>query len=300
MKIFQKKESIVQNITFMGIMAAINIVFVLLTTYVFPALFFLLVFILPLTSVVVTLLCKKRYFIFYFVATVAICLVSTLNDFSQTILYVIPSLISGFVFGILIEKKVPTIWNIFLCSWISFGFTYLGIPIIKLQYGADPVFTFIKVFHLESFAYVNYLIPSFIFFIALAQSLISYAVIKTQSNKLGFECVDSHNFVNYIVGFCCAILTVGFAFLVPEISYLFSFCLVYFGVYEICYLFQKEARISIYFSFGALLVTILMFVFLYQFINKPLGFLLYGVFFVLVLIIGLVNNCLTKERKQVE
>ena len=90
-----KRETLVQNIAYMAIMAAINVVFVLITTLV-PALLFLMIFVLPLTSTMVTLLCKKKYFPIYAVATIGLCMVVTLWKIDDTIFYVIPSIITGF------------------------------------------------------------------------------------------------------------------------------------------------------------------------------------------------------------
>ena len=89
----KKKETLVQNITYMAIMAAINVVFVLITVLV-PFLFFLIVFVLPLTSTIVTLHCKKRYFPIYAVATIGLCMICTMWQIGDTIFYVIPSVIS--------------------------------------------------------------------------------------------------------------------------------------------------------------------------------------------------------------
>jgi len=61
MSVFKKRETLIQNITYMAIMAAINVVFVVLTTLV-PLLMFLIIFVLPLTSTVVALFCKKKYY----------------------------------------------------------------------------------------------------------------------------------------------------------------------------------------------------------------------------------------------
>ena len=99
MELFKKRETPVENITYLGIMAAINVIFVLLTN-VLPVLFFLIVFVLPLTSAVVTLFCKKAYFPIYFIVTLALCFLVNLGfHIFDTFLYVFPSLITGFLFG---------------------------------------------------------------------------------------------------------------------------------------------------------------------------------------------------------
>ena len=132
MAFFKKRETVVQNIAYMAIMAAINVIFVLLTALL-PPLMFLIVFVLPLTSAVVTLFCKKRYFPIYAVATVALCLLTTMGIYIyDTFFYVIPSLITGFVFGLLIEKRVPAIYIIVLSSALQYILSYLTFLVLDL------------------------------------------------------------------------------------------------------------------------------------------------------------------------
>ena len=99
MALFKKRETLVQNIAYMAIMAAINVIFVLLTALL-PPLMFLMVFVLPLTSAVVTLFCKKRYFPIYFIVTIGLCMLASFGIYIfDTFFYVLPALISGFFFG---------------------------------------------------------------------------------------------------------------------------------------------------------------------------------------------------------
>ena len=97
MNFLKKRETPVQNISYIGIMAAVNVVFVLISSFL-PILFILLVFILPLTSVIVTIYCKKAYFPVYFVTNLALTFAVT-SGFSvfDTFIYVLPSLISGYL-----------------------------------------------------------------------------------------------------------------------------------------------------------------------------------------------------------
>ena len=105
MSVFKKKETIVENMTYMGLMAAINVVFVLLTTFV-PFLFFLIVFVLPLTSTIVALHCNKKYFPIYAFATIGLCLLVTIWKIDDTLFYIIPSIITGFLFAIMIATGI--------------------------------------------------------------------------------------------------------------------------------------------------------------------------------------------------
>ena len=88
MALFKKKTTLVHHITYMGIMAAINLIFIILATFV-PPLMFLLILLLPFASTVVSYYCLKRYYIIYAVATIGLCLLCSFN-ISDTIFYVVP------------------------------------------------------------------------------------------------------------------------------------------------------------------------------------------------------------------
>ena len=150
---FKKRETLTQNIAYMGLMAAINVIFVLLTYFV-PFLIFLLVFILPLTSVIVTIFCEKKYLPIYVLATIALCLIITMNNFSDTLFYVIPALISGVAFGLMVEKKVPSVWIIFASTLITTGLSYAFVPLIQFIYNQNIIDVFLKVFKVNEFTYI--------------------------------------------------------------------------------------------------------------------------------------------------
>ena len=132
MELFKKRETLIQNIAYMAIMAAVNVVFVLLSN-VLPVLLFLLVFVLPLTSTIVTIYCKKRYFPIYFIVTLALCFgVSAGFSIFDTFIYVLPSLITGFIFGLFIEKQIPAIYTLIAATVIQYGLTILTFYVLGL------------------------------------------------------------------------------------------------------------------------------------------------------------------------
>ena len=95
MALFSKKTSLVHNITYMAIMTAINLVFIVLDTYV-PFMMILLILLLPFVSAVVSYFCQKKYYIIYAIASIGLCLIFNIAD---TIFYIVPAVISGFVIG---------------------------------------------------------------------------------------------------------------------------------------------------------------------------------------------------------
>ena len=297
----KKKETLIQNIAYMGIMAAINVVFVLITVLV-PFLFFLIVFVLPLTSAIVTLHCKKRYFPIYAVATIGLCMVCTIWQIGDTIFYVIPSIISGFLFGFMIEKKVPSFWIITITTLVQIGISYATIPLLNLIAGKDVVVAFASVFQLGDFQYLNYVVPCFIFFISLAQQIIAYMVIREELPKFGYTLNEPKELpLSLGIGIGAAsALAFMFAF-IPNcgpISYLMSLISLLFVCYAVIYLLL-ERKVVIYISLGAsFLVSMFLFALIYSSMKEPLGLILVNIFFFTVAIIVLINNYLLKPSKK--
>ena len=298
MKNPEKKKTIIQNITYMALMAAINVIFVLLTTLV-PFLVFLIVFVLPLTSTIVTLHCRKRYYPIYAVATIGLCLLCTIWKIDDTIFYVIPSIISGFVFGFLVEKKVPSFWIILSTTLLQIGFTYASIPLIKLMTGRNIIDDFATVFMIKDFIYLDYVTPCFTFFLALAQQILAFVVIREELPKFGYELNEPKNIplslgISILVSITFGVI---FAFIYGPIAYLFTLVALFLSIYAITYL-VLENKIIIYILLGvSLLVSFFLFAVFYSMVKAPLGLLFINILFFIIGIIVLFNNYLVKSDK---
>ena len=280
-------------------MAAINLVFVLLTTFI-PVLFFLIVFVLPLTSVIVTLHCQKRYFPIYAITTIGLCLLCTIWKIDDTIFYVIPSIISGFVFGLSIEKKVPSFWIILATTLIQIGFTYASIPLIKLMTGRDIIYDFATVFGINDFIYLDYITPCFIYFLALAQQILAFVIIREELPKFGFELNEPTNIpLSLAISIASSIvLTVIFAFIYGPIAYLFTLVGLFLSIYAAVYLVLEYNKL-VYILLGVSLgLSIFLFAIFYPMVPVPLGMLFLNILFFMIAIIVLINNYLLRRRKE--
>lgn len=294
----KKRETLVQNIAYMAIMAAINVIFVLLTTLV-PVLLFLIVFVLPLTSVIVTLHCKKIYFPIYAIATIGLCMLVTIWKIDDTIFYVIPSIISGFIFGLLIEKQFPSFWIIFITTIVQIGFTYASIPLIKVMVGRNIVTDFATIFSLQDFEYLDYVVPCFIFFISLAQEIIAFIIIRNELPKFGYELNDpKHLPLSLFISLASSsILAFIFMFVYGPLGYLFTLFSLFFGIYAIGYLIN-DRNLFVYIALpSSLILSIFLFAGLYSLADKPNGLIFINIFFFTEAIIVLINNYLLKRRK---
>ena len=276
MRPFKKQETIVQNIAYMGIMAAVNVIFVVMT-YFIPFLLFVLVFVLPLCSAIISYYCKKIYFPIYFVVVVSICLVIDLSD---TIFYVIPSLLTGFLFGFCIEKRIPSIFTIAIVTILQFGISLASIPLIQLITNRNIVDDMISMFKLTEWEYINYVKYPFIFFISFVQTIITYLVMRSELVKLGmgFNEVVEKTIVLDIVNLVSVGVSVLMGFFFPEIAYIFLLFALILTVYRIVNFDFKSSKIYIIELGVIVFITIFFVAFLYSLIIKPLGLLLFGVF----------------------
>lgn len=296
---FKKNETIIQNLTFMALMAAINVVFVILSTLV-PFLTILLVFVLPLTSVTVTLYCKKRFFPIYAIATTILCLAVVAWNFSDTLFYVIPSIISGFLFGVFAKKKCPAIFLILVPTLVQVVFTYISIPLIKLIFELDIISFFLNVFGLQNNSAMYLVIPSVIFLLSLIQSTLSYMVIKEELPKLQIVLHENNKFFYLtLVGSVTALILTGLlAAFIIEWSYFVLMISLFFGIYLAISSFIDRKLWVLILEGVSLLITFFIFSSCYNLVGKTYAFLLVGIFPLLMTIIAFCNICLSKLKKK--
>lgn len=299
MGLFKKRETLVQNIAYMGLMAAINVIFVILTTLV-PVLFFLIVFVLPLTSTIVALHCKKRFYPIYAFATIGVCMLCTIWKIDDTIFYIIPSVISGFIFAVMVEKEISAPWIIIATTMVQMAFSLLSIPFITWVFGRDIVTTFAAIFNLENYQYLEYVTPAFIFLLSFIQCVLSFMVINEEIKKFGYQLKEANLLsCKMLLGLLTSLtLVIIFALTYNPLSYTFLMAALYFACLIVGGLINRK-QIWIYISLiASLIVTFVLFAILYSYIPTPLGLLIVGVLFVLVGIIAFIDNCLLKRKNK--
>lgn len=294
MALFSKKTTLVHHITYMGIMTAINLIFIVLATYV-PFLMFLLILLLPFISAVVSYYCQKRYYIIYAVASIGLCLIFNISD---TIFYVVPAVITGFMIGLLLEKKINPFWLILSSSVIESALTFALIPLINLIGNVNIVETFLTLFKLNDFSYKTEITYLFIYFLSLVQCTLTHFVLLSDAKKIGIDVNTSvDSYAPYIVGAeIMMTLSLVFSFFYTPLSLIFFAISVYFAIFLLIDLLLSK-RVFIYILLGTLvLVCFFTFAFLYATIKAPLGLLIAIIFPFAISLTSFVNNYLVKEK----
>ena len=280
----------------MGIMAAINIIFIVMTYFV-PFLLFVLVFVLPLCSAIISFYCKKIYFPIYFVVVSAVCL---LIDLSDGLFYVTPSLITGFVFGLLIDKKIPSIFIIVIVTAIQFGLSLASLPLVEFLTGRNIVTDMATMFKIADYEYLEYVKYTFIYFLSFVQTILTFLVMHSELNKFGMNFVDKANRV-YILDIAClisVILSISLAFLYPPICYIFLLTSFIFMVGRIMLLDYSYYKIYVIELIAIILISIFFVALIYRFIQKPFGLLLFGIVPTISSFTCIINNCLLSKHNK--
>lgn len=297
MAVFSKKTTLVHNITYMAIMTAINVIFMVLD-YFLPFLILLLILILPFASALVSYFCQKRYYLIYAAASIGLCLIFNPAD---TIFYIVPALCSGFLIGVMLDKKINPFWMILCSTLVEVGLTYAFIPLINFIFKTDLVTSFLKIFGLKDFLYKEELMHIFILFIALTQCSLANFVLLTEIKKIGVETETRVAcFGPYIIGLAlCLIIGLIFALTYTPPSLAFIALSFYFAVFLLIDIVTSR-RVITYICLGVLLTAaFFLFVIFYSWIIKPLGFALFGLFPFAIAITSFVNNYLLKDKSNI-
>ena len=292
MALFQKKTTLVHHITYMGIMTAINLIFIVLATYI-PLMMLLLILLLPFASTIVSYFCLKRYYLIYAVASIGLCMIFNISD---TLFYVVPAIISGFFIGVLLERGIHPFWMVLSSTIINAALTYAFIPLINLISNADIVLAFLTIFKLTEFPYRTELVYLFIFFISLVQVALTHFILLTDAKKLGIEINTRVNsFAPFLIGLVFSILMTvccGFFYLPLALTFL-AIALVFSAFLMVDFMMAK--KLWIYVVFGiSLFLGLILFALFYQQFSKPYGVLLFAIFPLFIGIVSFVKNYLLK------
>ena len=303
MALFSKRKTIVQNIAYMAIMAAINVIFVLLTA-ILPPLMFLIVFVLPLTSTVVTLFCQKRYFPIYFVVTTALCLIVTSGIYIfDTFFYVIPSMLTGFVFGFLIERKAPAIYVIIISSALQYVLMFLTfLTLNAIVSEINFIDALLSIFGLSEFAFKDVFTNIFLYALATIQTLFTYLFLKLEIGKLGFEFnLELNNgFLPLIVIMVSVITAFITTFFYIPVTYVMLFFALPLVIYLFVSLMLEKSKIIYLLSGLSVVISIVIFVAFYIYLPHPNAIILASPIYVFTSCLYFANYLFNKKTKMVK
>ncbi len=297
MQLFKKKETITQNLTFMAIMAVINVLIAVMIAFTSFIAVFLILF-LPLINTLVAYYTKARYYPLYIIATIGLTIVTTLWNIDTTILYVLPSLIIGFLFGLFAKIKINPIFVILVSAFIELGFYYLGIYLVELISDINMLESMMNIFNIDCETSQIYL-PSILLLVSFIQIFLSYLIIYNEFKRFEKDLflIKEGKIIQYAIDLILLILIILGYFFSLTIAYLAIVVFYYFAIISIIMAINNLQKIKLILFGSNILLTIIFFAIFYQYLPINHGLILLAIYPLSVEIVDFIAYILNKTRR---
>ncbi|MBQ0008885.1 MAG: hypothetical protein KBS97_01215 [Firmicutes bacterium] len=278
-------------------MAAINVIFSLFTAFV-PLLSVALIIFIPLTSTLVEIYCKDRYFPIYALATLGLSICVSLSAIDFTLFYLIPSIITGYVFGFMAKKNFPSLWGIFIAAVLQTGISFAFIPLIKVITERNLIDDLKIILQVNDSVYFTNLLILMFFVVGLIQTVLSFIVVNNELKKFGIKNDEEKDWrLPVALGTILSSgLAVGLFFVYVPISLLCVGFAWYFAVFSLVFEIKNSNKIAVIIMASMLLVNLFVFAGLNQFIEKGSEFILLGIAPLCISLISLGFYFLKKQK----
>lgn len=272
---FNKKNTLTENMAFMALMAAIDVLISLVGSLV-PVLALFLMLLLPLVSTLVELYCRDRYYLIYAAAAVGLSLVATMWNMQSTIFSLIPALATGYFFGLMIKKGVDAFWAIFAATVAQAFLSLLAIPFINWVYETDLVEASLTFFKLGGSLNARIIVPTFVYAISLTQVALSYLIVLGEIRRFGYSsnAETKRAWLFPLLSLIFSALMIPAAFLSLHAAYLLLALSIHFAVYAAALAIRKTMRASLILLGVSLVLSVFLFALFYQDLPAPKGLLL--------------------------
>ena len=298
MGVLYKRETLIRTICFMSFFVAINVLCSFLTT-VLPLVSVILIIFLPLTSAMVEVTCKDRWFPIYAVATIGLSIVVSLSSIDFTVFYIVPSIFTGYIFGLFCKKNLPIMFAIFLASIIQTVLSFSFIPILQLITGTNLLDVFAKIFRISDRFWFDTLILLLFFVVSLIQTILSYIVVENELRKFGIknECKWNQERIASFTALGCSIFVLIFSFFYVPLSYLFLGIGFYFVVFAVISQFNNKNKLCLIVDGCITLIGIILYAALNKALPNGTDLLLFATVPTLISVVSISYSFLKKSNE---
>lgn len=296
MRVFNKKETLIRTISFMAFFVAINVICSFLTT-VLPLVSVVMVIFLPLTSAIVEVTCKDRWFPIYAFATIGLSIVVSLSSIDFTIFYIVPSIFTGYIFGLFSKHNFPRMFAIFLAAIVQTVLSLLFIPILQLITGSNLIDVLVKILRISDRIWFETIIILVFFIVALVQVILSYIVVENELNKFGqkTEEISSQEFAADCSSLGAIFLSIVLSFFYFPLSYLLIGISFYFAVFTVIYQFKTNNKKCLVADGVSLLIGLIVYAALNKYLKAGQDFVLFTITPGLISIVSILHSFLKKS-----
>ena len=255
----------VKALAYVALMSALSLIFVLITFSLLDV-GIILILVLPLFSALVSINVNFKYSLIYIASTFLISLI----DPQLALFAIIPSLLSGFLYGKMIKFNIHGSFNILANTLLLTLLQYLGTYLINVIYEVDLINTMSSIMkiNLQTFDSVYLL---FLFTICLIECSLSYIIITNELKKLNYNINEERKYFlpTLIVEFLLIILCIMTSFLSLKLCYLTLGLSLFLGISLADYNFRYYQRKFIVFLQISLYIISFVIIFIsFPFLNK--------------------------------
>ncbi|OQC10336.1 MAG: hypothetical protein BWX74_00684 [Tenericutes bacterium ADurb.Bin087] len=226
-----------------ALMGAINVIFALVSSYLFAFSLLIMLF-LPLASIIVAINIELKYYPVYLLGTLALALVLNLGNIDNTLFFLLPILTSGLAFGLLIKYNIPDIIILLVVSGINLLTTLITIPIINLIYDINFLAVFATFIGFNNLEYGALVLPSILTLLAVMQTLITLVIVTQDAALFRLEINTNYwpyvNLVNLVFSAQLCVISLFFV----KIGLALLFIVILLMLYQIIHLFKKHLNLA--------------------------------------------------------
>lgn len=214
------KKQQINSITLGGIFAAIYMILTLLSVYLFSILSVFGLILMPVFAAYYASIYRVKETFLFNLATLIVCLICAVQDPFFVLLYILPTLIIGDLFGLLNHLKIPFYATLFLQS-LAYSLTnYLAIILAQMIYQTNIISVIIP----SVYIYQNFSL-CILFVLSGAEAIVATTFVSEQLARLKIvkEKETAIGLSGMITIGLCFILTFFFSYISNNFCHFFFF-----------------------------------------------------------------------------
>ncbi len=278
-------------------MISLNLVLIFLITYL-PFLYLIIPFILILPSALLASVIKKRYYLIYFFIALLLSFLISYKDITFSLIYFLPSLISGFIYGLFLDKKYDRYLLILISSLINFLLEYLINYLLYLLLDFNlfnEIKTLLNLIDNQTF---SILFPSLILLYSFISNFISFISVSYFINRFNLKYINDNKLDSFfdLINSLFFILIIIFSFFNLTISYIFLILSTYIFIINLIKIYQKKNYTYFLINIAFIFINLILVIILFAFISILNSILLLSISPLLNSILNLIMKLLFYKR----
>lgn len=268
-----------------GIIAAVTIILFALGLFI-PFLTIVTILGIPFAACLMELKTNIKYSLIYVISTI---IITSLINFQESLFFVIPSLITGLVFGLFIKRKTHCLTYLLITSIISMILQCLSVLLINVLYNVDFLET-LSIFFSVELETINNIYLTLFFLIGIIQNILVFFLLEKELPKFNFNTKEDYSLYYPLLIISSISSLLGFILnnTIPCIAFLMTAISVFTITNLIIYYLKSGSKWLIYAFLGVIIINFFVFVSLNNYLENNGYYLLFNTINLSICLIGVI------------